>query len=333
MKNWFVIFLVVLFNISNAQVSDFKNIDFTKADNTAKLYEGHSIENLSLLAHKLTTNLTTDVEKFRAIYNWVCTNIKGDSNQHNKVSRARKKFKSDSLGYVEWNNYYKKIAFKKLLNQKKTMCTGYAYLIKELCFIADIECIIVDGYGRSFETNVEKLENLNHSWNAVKLNNKWYVCDATWSSGYMINKSYFISDYNDGYFLTDPVLFAKNHFPLQKKWFLNDTLKTTKFVAEPIVYGETFEHKIIPIGPKKLNTTITKNKDITFQFKSLKDISTNTISLVRIIKTKKIPYKIYDVISKNGIVTFKYNFKHKGSYDVHLKIKNDIVATYTIEVI
>ena len=72
------------------------------------------------------------------------------------------------------------------------MCTGYAYLIKEMCFIADLDCEIIDGYARAFDANVNGLESLNHSWNAVKLNNKWYLCDATWSSGYMVNNSLFV---------------------------------------------------------------------------------------------------------------------------------------------
>ncbi|WP_178987812.1 transglutaminase domain-containing protein [Winogradskyella schleiferi] len=332
MRNLFVLFIVFCITISNAQISDFKTIDFTKADNIAKLHEGQSLDNLPVLAHHLTSKLTTDVEKFRAIYTWVCTNIKGDSKQHNKVSKARLEFNNDSTGYMKWNDDFKKIAFEKLLNHKKTMCTGYAYLIKELCFIANIECEIVDGYGRSFETNVEKLESINHSWNAVKLNNKWYLCDATWSSGYMINGRFFVADYNDGYFLTDPILFAKNHYPIQKKWFLNDTLKTIKFIAEPIVYGETFKQKVIPIGPKTLNSTIKKNDEIIFNFKSLKAISTDKISLIQISGENKKHYKIYDLFNENGFITFKYRFKRKGFYDVHLKIENDIVATYSIEV-
>lgn len=332
MKNRIVFFFTFLLNTAFAQVSDFQSIDFTKANHIVKLNEGYSLANLPLLAHNLTFKLTTDVEKFSAIYTWVCKNISGDPKQHNKVSRKREKFKNDSLGYIMWNDDYKKIAFNTLLKHKKTMCTGYAYLIKELCFIANIECEIIDGYARSFETNVEKLESINHSWNAVKLDNKWYLCDATWSSGYMINGSLFVKDYNDGYFLTDPILFAKNHYPITKEWLLNDTLINTKFIAEPIVYGETFKQQIIPIGPKELNTTLKKNEEIHFIFKALKTISIDAISLIKISGNKEKPFKIYDLKNENGVITFKYNFKRKGFYDVHLKVENDIIATYTIEV-
>ncbi|MDH7913098.1 transglutaminase domain-containing protein [Winogradskyella sp. SYSU M77433] len=333
MKVFIIIFVFIYSWTSSGQASDFEHIDFTKAENIVKLNKGKSLDNLPLLAHELTSKLETDVEKFRAIYRWVCENISGDYKQHNKVSKKLVDLKNDSLGYIKWNDEFKKEAFKTLLKDKKTMCTGYAYLIKELCFIANIECKIIEGYARSFETNVEKLEYVNHSWNVVKLNNKWYLSDATWSSGYMLNGYFFIKDYNDGYFLTEPILFAKNHFPVHEKWFLNDSLIKNKFEAEPIVYGETFKHQIIPKTPKKLYTSIPKNEEVVFTFQSLEKIEDKDISLVQVLEKEQKAFKIYNLKNENGKVSFKYIFKHRGTYDVHLKIKSDIVASYSIKVL
>ncbi|MDC9723148.1 MAG: hypothetical protein PSN34_10345 [Urechidicola sp.] len=332
MKRSLLLFSILIFYISNAQVSDFKNIDFTIADNIAKLNKGESLENLALLSHKLTSKLTTDVEKFRAIYTWVCTNIEGDIYQHNKVDRKRKKFMNDSIQLIKWNNDYKIIAFKKLLKHNKTMCTGYAYLIKELAFLANIECVIVDRYGRTVNSNIEKLEMANHSWNAVKLDNKWYLCDATWSSGYTDANNTFISDYNDGYFLASPLLFSRSHYPIDKKWLLNSTLTNSVFVNAPLVYAETFKHKVIPVSPAKMNIEVNKNTAVNFEFKTLKQNSADNISLIHFLKNDESDFPIYDIKNKNGKITFKSKFKWLGYYDVHLKIDNDIVATYTIKV-
>lgn len=331
-KNIRFLILLLFINSTYAQVSDFKNIDFIIAENTAKLYQGRSLDNLALLAHDLTNKLPTDIEKFRSIYTWVCNNIKGDSKQDNVVSAKIRAFKNDSIAYLKWNNKYKKIAFKKLLKHKKTMCTGYAYLIKELCFLANIECEIINGYGRTTETNTNALELTNHSWNAVKLNNKWYLCDATWSSGYLSDETRFIKDYNDGYFLTDPILFVTNHYPLDKKWLLDETLINTEFVASPLVYSEAFKHKILPMTPSKMDVTIKKNAEVNFSFKALKGASTATVSLVQFSGFKERPFKIYDLKTEDDLIQFKYQFKFKGSYDVHLKINDDIVATYVINV-
>ena len=332
MKKTLVIITFSIVSFSVAQVSDFNTVDFTRADNIAKLNEGEDLENLPVLAHKLTANLKTDVEKFRAIYLWVCQNIKGDTTQDSKVFKYKRKLAHDTVAYLKWNNEFKVKAFKKLFKRKKTMCTGYAYLVKELCFLADIECVIVDGYGRSVSANVEALDFANHSWNAVKLNNKWYLCDATWSSGFSINTN-FIKDYNDGYFLTDPILFAKNHFPLNKKWFLNDSLANTKFTPQAIVYGETFKHKIIPTHPKTLNVTTKKDEALHFSFKTLAPTSQDDIELIHFIGLKEHVFKIENFQINDNNISFSNSFKHKGNYDVHLKIDNSIVATYTVSVI
>ena len=118
MKNVFAYFFIFFISIGYAQVSDFNTVNFTRADNIAKLNEGYSLENLPLLAHNLTYNLPTDVEKFRAIYTWVCNNIKSDIRQDDIVTNKRKKLKNDSIAYIKWNNEYKKIAFKKFLKLK-----------------------------------------------------------------------------------------------------------------------------------------------------------------------------------------------------------------------
>ncbi len=323
---------VFTFQISYAQVSDFNAINFTRADNIAKLYEGESLTNLPLLAYKLTSKLPTEVEKFRAIYTWICFNIKGDLNQNNKVDKKRKKYKTDSLGYIKWNEEYKKTAFKKLLKYKKTMCTGYAYLLKELCFLSNIECEIINGYGRTVDANVQDLELLNHSWNAVKLKNKWYLCDATWSSGYSTNENVFIKDYNDGYFLTDPVLFSRSHYPIKRKWLLDSTLINSAFVVTPLVYGETYIHKIIPLAPAEMNVEVIKNEAINFSIEALTKIELDDISLIQFYGNKERVLKIYDVRFEDGLIHFKHKFTRKGLQDIHIKVKDDVVLTYTVHV-
>ncbi|GAA4275580.1 transglutaminase domain-containing protein [Aquimarina mytili] len=330
--NIYLLLIACFSNCLHAQVSDFKSTDFTRADNIARLYKDAPINNLPVLAYQLTHDLPTQVEKFRAIYIWVCNNIKGDNAQHNTVSRTRKKLKKDSLALLKWNNVYKKIAFKKLLKHKKTMCTGYAYLIKELCYLANIESVIVDGYGRSVDANVKELEIANHSWNAVRLNNKWYLCDATWSSGYMDQSNVFIKEYNNGYFLTDPVLFGKNHFPLEQKWALQEKLTPDVFVTAPLVYGKAFKHKIQPLRPQKMNTVIHKQDEVTFSFKTTRKIEDKNISLIHYFASKERTLDIYNVQNEDGIISFNYRFKNKGIYDTHLKINDDIVATYTVTV-
>lgn len=333
MKIFYLVVSIFIFNSANAQVTDFNSTDFTNADKIAKLNRGDNLQNLSLLSYNLTADLPTEAEKFRAIYIWVCTNISSDYNQYRKVIKKVKKFKDDSLALLEWNNKYKKVAFKKLLKHKKTMCTGYAYLIKELSFLADIECEIIDGYGRTVESNVDSLEIKNHSWNAVKLDNKWYLCDATWSSGYIKENNSFVKDYNDGYFLTSPILFSKNHYPADKKWLLTNKTTRSSFASAPLVYGEAFKLELFPFSPTTMKTEVQKNEEVNFSFKTPNDIPLDKISLVTYSGNTENTLHIYDIKKSDGLITLKNKFKNKGLYDVHLKIDDEIVTTYSINVI
>ena len=326
--------LLFIFAINGllAQVSDFADVNFTRADNIAQIHQGASLDNLPLLAYQLTSTLSTDVEKFRAIYKWVCQNIKGDNRQFSKVEKQRKKLKHDSVSFMKWNREYKKIAFKKLLQHKTTMCTGYAYLIKELCFLADIRCQIIDGYARSVATNTKKIEYPNHSWNAVFLGNKWYLCDPTWSSGYLNQDNLFVRDYNDGYFLTAPDLFAKNHYPLQTEWLLDQEKSTSDFVSAPLIYDETIEKGIQPVYPQLMDITVQKNEEVSFSLSSTNEVSEKDVQLVYYSGYKERILGIYDKLQKDNIISFKHTFKTKGTYDTHIKIDGEIVATYTIMV-
>jgi len=205
----------------HAQQNDFDTIDFTKAERIANQYKGEDLTNLPLLAYKLTSQLDTDIERFRAIYYWVSHNIRGEYNLMSKNERKRYKLKDDPEALRQWNNQLRKEVFKKLLRDKETLCTGYAYIITTLSNFAGLESEIIHGYDLTNGTKSVKLNIPNHSWNAIKLKGTWYLCDATWSSGFTDMSTFlFEFDYDDSYFLMEPSKFAKSHKPIDEKWTL-----------------------------------------------------------------------------------------------------------------
>ena len=113
---------------------------------------------------------------------------------------------------------------------------------------------------------------------------------------------------------------------------LNTSQSNAFFVNAPLVYAETFKHKVIPVSPAKMNIEVNKNAAVNFEFKTLKQDSSDNISLIHFLKNNESDFPIYDIKNKNGMITFKSKFKWLGFYDVHLKIDDDIVATYTIKV-
>ncbi len=317
-----------------AQKSDFEHINFQRADNIALECKNEGLDNLPGLAHKLTSQLTTDAERFRAIYKWVCNNIANDYRLYEKNMRKRHRFKNDSIKLKNWNERFRKLSFKTLLEDKRTICTGYAYLVKELSKLANINCEIVNGYGKTSTTPVDRLNVPNHSWNAVELNGKWYLCDPTWASGIPNASNFFEFNYNDGFFLADPKLFAVNHYPVDSTWFLLDSNPPTfkDFLDAPIIYGKTYTNLSAYYEPTKMHNELKKNETVTFKCQLLKTVATKDVTLLvdNGNDSKKIHPKIITIT--NNTLTIEYAFERTGFYDVHLYIGLDLIATHTVRV-
>jgi transglutaminase/protease-like cytokinesis protein 3 len=207
--------------VSHAQRSDFKEINFQKADKIAERYKGEELYNLPVLALRLTAQLSTDAERFRAIYNWVTHNISGDYILTTANEETRRKLINNPSALLQWHSQNRKEVFKTLRQKKRTLCTGYAYLIKELANLVGLECEIIHGYGEMNKLKFDSMDIPNHSWNAVKLDGTWYLCDATWSSGIINMNTYrFEFSYDDSFFLMEPLDFAKTHSPIIDTWTL-----------------------------------------------------------------------------------------------------------------
>ena len=318
------------------QRTDFDGLNFKKADSIAKVYKGESIINLPVLTHNLTTDLTTDVEKFRAIYTWVSTNIENDYNSYLRTVKKRKKLADNREAYLAWNNGFTPKVFENLVKYRKTSCTGYAYLLREMANLADIKCEIVNGYGRTPTIALEKNSIPNHSWNAVELNGKWYLCDPTWSAGLIIledNVPKFRGEYCDGYFLAEPALFAKNHYPLEPSWsLLPNPLTFDAFLEGPVVYKEAFSPNVIPIFPNKMSFEALMGESVFFKLSIPDNAMDNTISLL-LVKGNKNKVVRPKIIWSQTKCSLEYNFERLGKYDVHLQRNDTIMATYVVNVV
>ncbi|MEC4005179.1 transglutaminase domain-containing protein [Flavobacterium sp. SUN052] len=317
-----------------AQISDFKNINFKNADAIAYSYKGNDLSNLPGLARNLTHNLPSDVEKFRSIYTWVSTNIECDYTGCKKNITKRSRYQNDSLERNKWDKSFSNQVFIKLIKEKKTICTGYAYLVKTLANLENINCEIIDGFGRNESSIDSELKFPNHSWNAVQLNNKWYLCDATWSSGaYNLSKFTFEFNYNDGYFLANPELFAKDHYPNDNSWLLlSQKPLFSEFLIAPIVYDNAYKYAVFPIEPSTMNVEVKKNEETIFILKEIKTTDINSIFLqinygssIEFVKPKT-------ELLKNDRIKINYTFNNIGTYDVHINLGIHPICTYVVKV-
>ncbi|MDO1451565.1 transglutaminase domain-containing protein [Rhodocytophaga aerolata] len=125
------------------------------------------------------------------------------------------------------------------LEKRKIICQGYAELFATLCEDVDINCEVIRGYGKGFSYTGKKERDTNHAWNAVKIDNQWYLLDVTWGSGHAVmeeNQMKYVQELNLRYLFTKPEKFVLNHLPQDAKWQL-----LSKLVSEEQFYSTDFE--------------------------------------------------------------------------------------------
>ena len=105
MKVIITTFLFIFVFQLNAQIADFNTINFEKADAVALEYKDEMLTNLPELARKLTADLTTDAERFRAIFKWVCSTIANDYTSFSRNKRKRQRFKKDIYHNVSYKMF------------------------------------------------------------------------------------------------------------------------------------------------------------------------------------------------------------------------------------
>ncbi|MDQ3049354.1 MAG: hypothetical protein M3Q95_00565 [Bacteroidota bacterium] len=169
---------------------------YAAADSLAAVVKGASVIEL----HKaLTKNLSKDEDKVRAFYSWIAYNIHYDVSEWKQTEKAPEKQ-----------------AIQAVLKSKKAICHGYAVLFSEFCRLSAIPCYLVSGYNRLDN----KFDDAGHTWNMVFVNKKWQPVDVTWGAGGIDPRGKYIKEFENKYFLPDPVDFLSDHFPFDPMWQL-----------------------------------------------------------------------------------------------------------------
>lgn len=335
MKQLLFSILIFICSLCYGQISDFAPVDFTQADKNAQVHKGASLKNLPELVNKLTLNLNTDAERFRAIYKWVCTNISNDHKLFYKNKRKRRRYSDDTLKLEAWNKKFSQRVFKKLLKKNRTLCSGYTYLVKKMADFAQLKVETINGFGRTSATSIESLDIPNHAWNAVYLNDKWYYCDPTWASGKQNSENRrFEFEYTNGFFLASPELFRLNHFPAEAKWQTIDGYTQTyqDFIDSPILYNISYDFLDDIVTPRVMYHDILKNETLEFHFKLKDTIKAEDlkIRLVSLDNDKAVTPK--NIVIEKRDLKFNYTFSKTGWYDFHVYIKDNVVATYVVKI-
>lgn len=119
------------------------------------------------LALDITNGVSGDYNKVFAISEWVAENIYYNYDGFYSGNYG----KTDAIG---------------TLNNKRSVCQGYAELTAALIKSINIPCKVVSGYGMGIGTNGDwskvGTDETNHAWNEAYVDGRWVIIDTTWNS-------------------------------------------------------------------------------------------------------------------------------------------------------
>lgn len=188
----------VLANKDSDEYSNYYSIGNIKINNTDKrnmdrlmpsrYVESDSVEIIKL-ANEITKGAYSDMERTKAIHDWIATNIAYD------------------VVALDSGNVRIYSALD-TLHGKKAVCNGYANLTAALNRAIGIKTKIIHGTAKSSRNDNS---NNGHAWNETYIDDRWIIQDTTWDAGGVDNKRKFEFELDHKYFDPKPDKFEKDH--------------------------------------------------------------------------------------------------------------------------
>ncbi len=200
-KKSYIIFILLLFSISG----------FTQNNKITKL------------ANSIVDSVSSDYDRAKSIYTWICSNIKYDVEKYTKLDLEPQ-------------------SAEETLKKKKGIGQDFAELMKSMCRSVNIEAYTVNGYSKGYNHYDEMpFLRANHVWNILHVGSEWIVVDPTWGAGYLIskpklltkplyaltrkaytnNKLLFVQKTSESFFDIPADSLASTNYPLDPNWFLS----------------------------------------------------------------------------------------------------------------
>jgi hypothetical protein len=279
-------------------------LNYSTADSIALHFPRTTTTDCEALARELTAGLSTDQEKFRVLFRWVCDNI--------AYSYAHRTFDTEHI-----------------LRHRKAVCGGYSLLLTKMSHAAGIRCEYVAGFPKTLPKGINNPSaEKKHAWNAVYLDGSWYLLDATWASGSYDSKTRkFYKSFSEFYYLTPPGLFALDHFPDRKEWQLMDKpVSKNSFFKAPLIYQGSSDLGIDIEKPAAGEVKLRLKNPFELRFHSATPKETALVS------TGKKVYKAQFRTDENGQQVLSHHFEKPGRYVVDIWIDGVAVATFKVTV-
>ena len=285
-----------------------KNFDYRKADSIAINFPKKKYNSYTEITGPLCEKLTTEHEKFRAIFRWIAENIEYNKSAAN-VSDADK-----------------------IVKRNKAVCMGFSSLLKEMCNSVGIECDTISGYTKTEVKDIgKKLKKTDHAWNAVKLYNQYYLVDVTWAtSKYNVITRKFEKQFDEHYFITPPETFILDHYPENKNWqLLPKKVRAKTFINSPLLYVDFFHFGCKELSLAKGRFTIKQNESVSFRFACLSKLTEAGLMINEDNTLIPTPLK-FDKKMNQYLIEFAP--EKPGIYDITLFLNNLATAEFVVKV-
>ncbi|MCB0281998.1 MAG: hypothetical protein KDF60_05405 [Calditrichaeota bacterium] len=290
------------------------NYDFSVIDLHADNASSKQINSVPALIDYLIRPAKNNREKVRAIFRWISRNIEYDVD----AFLNRKKITDDPI---------------EVLKRGKAVCGGYAHLFKYMCLAAGIKSEVIVGWSRAF--GEISSPDANHAWNAVQIDQTWYLLDVTWGAGYMNEQQQFIRKFNDHYFLTEPEQFIFDHFPEDEFWqLLNRPKSKREFNNLVMLRPAFFQNNLQVISHKKATIKAFDELEVT-----LNAPTDRYITAILIKDNSELDANYCFIQRTNETVTIRLRFPVNGDYTLRIFVKEgrkaktfDWACDYSVDV-
>lgn len=187
------------------------NVGYTLIDAKMTAIPANSNNSSEAISKYINANFKTENDKIRAVFYWTASNISYDVENMFAVNITETP--QDRII--------------KTLKTKKGICGDYAAIFSEIANLVGIKSVVVEGYTKQDG----KVATLAHAWSAAKIENKWYLFDPTWGSGYVNNNKY-TRKINNIHFKVEPSKMINSHMPFDYLWqFINYPITNQEFIT------------------------------------------------------------------------------------------------------
>ena len=213
-------------------------------------------ENMKTVLRNIISDKMNDVEKLRAIYEYIVMNVCYDKALYSLINSMSN------------SDVYKGFRLEGVFEDKRAVCEGISQAVACLCNIEGIRCVQETGHPTSNPHGV------GHAWNKVYVNGSWYILDAT-SGGTIIGSgddAYEVLTYN--YFLISTETYKDKYTGENfeyiiciKDYNIYDEMYYTLHGVQKSFYVDNFEELVNVMSYFELNKTKYSTLEIKFNYK------------------------------------------------------------------